>query len=287
MPTVLSCPLCSSKNVSLIHKGVRDNSDIDVYICQDCNIKFLSKFNHNDYEAGFMHLSTNTAKLSPQEHLKLCEEDDERRYQMTKKECSSRNVLDFGCGFGGYLSRIQAVSDYCAGVELGHEEREYLNSKGITCKREIDEYEEKFDVITLFHVLEHLEAPQLWLQKIALHMRWGGRLIIEVPNADDALLTLYENKAFADFTYWSAHLILYTEETLKRMILSTGKFRPVRLDFYQRYPLANHLYWLAQGKPGGQHVFNIFNEPALSEAYNKVLKTEKLSDTIYQIWERV
>lgn len=286
MLSILSCPLCSSRNVSLIHKGVRDNPDIDVYACENCSIKFLSKFNNNDYEAGFMHLSTDKAKLSPEEHLNLCEEDDERRYQMTQKECRSKKVLDFGCGFGGYLSRIQSVSDYCAGVELGNEEKVYLNSKGITCKRDIDEYEESFDVVTLFHVLEHLENPKLWLEKIASHVKEGGRLIIEVPNANDALLTLYKNKAFADFTYWSAHLILYTEETLKRLILSTGKFRPVKLDFYQRYPLSNHLYWLAYGKPGG-HIFKLFNDPVLSKAYSRVLKEEKLSDTIYQIWERI
>lgn len=173
MLLTLSCPLCSSENVSLIHKGVRDNPDIDVYTCEDCNIKFLSKFNNNDYEAGFMHVSTNKAKLSPEEHLKLCEEDDKRRYQMTQEECCCKNVLDFGCGFGGFLSRVQSVSANCAGVELGNEEREYLNSKGITCKRDIDEYEESFDTITLFHVLEHLENPQSWLQRIASHMKPG------------------------------------------------------------------------------------------------------------------
>jgi len=70
--------------------------------------------------------------------------------------CQGKKVLDFGCGYGGFLKRICDVADECAGVELGNRERDYLNSSGIRCLKSIDEYNEKFDVITLFHVFEHL-----------------------------------------------------------------------------------------------------------------------------------
>ena len=45
----------------------------------------------------------------------------------------------------------------------------------------------------------------------------NGQIIVEVPNADDALLTLYECEPFSHFTYWSCHLFLYTAKTLQML----------------------------------------------------------------------
>lgn len=69
-------------------------------------------------------------------------------------------------------------------------------------------------MITLFHAFEHLTDPGIWLDRFSEYLYSGGYLIIEAPNANDALLSLYESKAFADFTYWSAHLFLYTINSL-------------------------------------------------------------------------
>jgi len=45
----------------------------------------------------------------------------------------------------------------------------------------------------------------------------GGQIIVEVPNADDELLTFYNNEPFSNFTYWSCHLFLYTAKTLQML----------------------------------------------------------------------
>jgi len=50
------------------------------------------------------------------------------------------------------------------------------------------EIEEKFDVITLFHVLEHFDDPRAVLKQLKSMLAKGGIIVIEVPNADDALL---------------------------------------------------------------------------------------------------
>ncbi len=89
-----------------------------------------------------------------------------------------------------------------------------------------------------------------------------GEIIIEVPHADDALLSLYECEPFSHFTYWSCHLFLYTVTTLEMLVEQTG----LKLNYIkqvQRYPLSNHMYWLAEGKPGGHKIWS-FCTPIVS-----------------------
>ncbi len=126
--------------------------------------------------------------------------------------------------------------------------------RGILCLPSLEtaetELEDKFDAITMWHILEHLENPQNILKRLSRFLSEDEKIIIEVPNANDALLSLYGCKAFQNFTYWEYHLYLYTMETLKRLLNETG----FHIDFItqaQRYPLSNQLYWLTNGIPGG------------------------------------
>ena len=48
------------RGVCEIHKGTRDDDSIDVYYCNECGTKFLSKLDtDNDYEDGFMYRTNN------------------------------------------------------------------------------------------------------------------------------------------------------------------------------------------------------------------------------------
>ena len=131
----------------------------------------------------------------------------------------------------------------------------------------------------MWHVLEHLDDPVPVLRGLSDMLTDNGSLLIEVPNADDALISLYESDAFKDFTYWECHLYLYTTETLKRLVDMAG----LKVNFitqYQRYPLSNHLYWLTKGKPGGHIVWNMIRDEALDKAYGAKLARLGIADTI-------
>ncbi|RXJ96280.1 methyltransferase, partial [Arcobacter sp. CECT 8989] len=99
-------------------------------------------------------------------------------------------------------------------------------------------------------------------------------------NANDALLTIYKNLPFSEFTYWSCHLFLYTEHTLKILAKQCG----LNVDFIkyiQRYPLSNHLYWLSNGKPGGDKEWGSFiDSTELTNAYEAQLSSIGATDTI-------
>jgi SAM-dependent methyltransferase len=211
------------------------------------------------------------------------QKDDFRRFNMVRDLCVGKNVIDFGCGYGGFLNYISDVATKCSGVELGKQERDYLNSMGLRCFKTIDEMQEKADVITLFHTFEHLNHPKLWLNKFSDHLTEGGYLIIEVPNANDILLSMYENSKFADFTYWSLHLFLYTKKSLSMTINDVGKFDILSAGQVQRYPLSNHLMWLAKGLPGGHNTWSCLNSNELDEAYFKKLEELEMCDTLFFI----
>lgn len=143
----------------------------------------------------------------------------------------------------------------------------------------IDQCDRKLDVITLFHVIEHLEYPLQILEDCKRYLNKGGKIVIETPNANEALLTLYHSKEFADFTYWSPHIFLYNEENLIALAQNSG-FNIAWSMQVQRYPLANHLYWLAEGKLGGQAVYDFLNCVELNEKYEKILSEKMLCDTL-------
>ena len=281
---VKSCPICGGGGIAKIHDGVRDNPEINVYICQNCGTKFLDAVDReNDYENGFMYDTNNMSELDIEERRQLFQPDDRRRYETVKTICIGKEVLDFGCGFGGFLNYISKVSGKCCGVELGRCERDYLKSRHIECFKTIDECKDKFDVITLFHTFEHLNDPRKWLDKFSEHLVKGGHLIIEVPNANDVLLELYANKKFADFTYWSAHLFLYTIKSLSMLINECGRYDIVSSGQVQRYPISNHLFWLAKGMPGGHNKWNYLDSARLNDAYTEMLMKLEMCDTLFFI----
>ena len=276
------CPICSGSSV-LIHKGTRDNPDINVLCCQNCRTKWLSNVlaGGGDYAHGFMNGTAEMSSEEIQKRINECRPDDLRRVQTVKRWCKMKDVLDFGCGFGGFLKGISKIAKTAVGVEVSLNEISYLRSFNLTVENSIERYSKNFDVITLFHVFEHLSNPQKWLNKFAEYLKDDGIVFIEVPNADDALLSLYECKSFADFTYWSAHLYLYTRESLTKLIKDNGQFDIELEGQVQRYPLSNHLYWLSNHKPGGHKKWQFFNSEKLDSEYKKALEKFFLCDTLF------
>lgn len=274
----MKCRICSEDCI-LVHRGTRDNSDIDVYMCKNCNTKQLSNFCVNDYENGFM----NGGEMTEQEiesRVLSCQSDDLRRAEYIGDLIEGKTVLDFGCGFGGFLNEIKERSSNCAGIELGCDERNYMAEKGIVNFTSLEECSGKWDYITLFHVFEHLSEPLKWLSKLGDYLKEDGRIIIEIPNGNDALLELYHNEKFADFTYWSAHLFLYTIESFSMLVDQVEGLEIEKIEQIQRYPLSNHLYWLGEGKPGGQNYWSWLDDEIINKRYKELLEKKKFCDTL-------
>lgn len=212
-------------------------------------------------------------------------DDSARRLQAVTELAQTHHVfkvLDFGCGHGSMLRAFSDSFDIY-GFEPETLAYDYCRENGFKVFSDIEKLsqtDEKFDLISMFHVIEHVYEPGLLISKLKDFLRPQGLLVIETPNSMDALLTLFECKSFQNYTYWSHHPMLYSSTALAHLVTRSG-FKVVKNSFIQRYSLDNHLYWLSKGKPGGHEVWREFFGANSNAEYAKSLISKKISDTLW------
>ncbi len=211
--------------------------------------------------------------------------DDYRRASQFEKILKNKNILDFGCGYGGFLINLKKYKSL-TGVELRKDCINYIrrNFNKINISNDINSLNKKFDVITIFHVLEHLPYQVNVLKNLKSKLNRKGKIIIEVPHAQDYLILQDELDEFRDFAFWKEHLILHTVKSLKKIILKAG-FKKVKIEYYQRYNLANHLGWFIKKKPGGHIFYKDKISEQLNKSYSEKLKRLGQTDTLIAIAE--
>ena len=280
----MNCYLCNSRHFTERKAEVRDAPEIKVLDCNNCGLVSLDSLAHihsTFYQDSGMH----GEQLKPiEDWLRETRWDDERRFEQLKPFLINKRILDFGCGAGGFLSNAKSFAADVAGVELELRVQTFYENSDITIFSSMEDAAssssgEEFDAITAFHVVEHLPDPREVLKKLGTMLKSDGRMVIEVPSADDVLLTLYDCDVFQRFTYWSQHLYLFTASTLATLIKQAG-LKVVSIQHYQRYPLSNHLHWLCKSKPGGHQNWSFLDNPALTHAYAEVLASIGKTDTL-------
>ncbi|WP_208976196.1 class I SAM-dependent methyltransferase [Polycladidibacter stylochi] len=207
--------------------------------------------------------------------------DTQRRLKTYLKYITGKKVLDFGCGNGDFLKLAKPFCVDVLGVELQENYVATLNGNGIECVNNLEVIEDhSLDIAVSFHVLEHLPNPVEILTKLKSKLACDGHVLIEVPHANDFLLSTIDCDAFKQFTIWSQHLVLHTRESLRKMLEYAG-FQDIIIEGVQRYPLSNHLNWLANSKAGGhKSPLSMLDSDALFEAYQSSLARIDATDTL-------
>ncbi|MBU7581147.1 MAG: class I SAM-dependent methyltransferase, partial [Porphyrobacter sp.] len=104
-------------------------------------------------------------------------------------------VLDYGCGSGSYLLRLQPLGYQLAGAEYDPHLLSKLAEAGIAvcdvATLEDDHWGAEFDHITLSHVLEHVPDPRALIARLFGWLKPGGTLYLELPNADATGLAMF------------------------------------------------------------------------------------------------
>jgi SAM-dependent methyltransferase len=263
-----------------LHPRVRDREDLSVLRCEASGVIFLSSAEHMSlahYEDKVPDESIVDGTTVPRP---VPLSDDLRRSEEIRDLVAGRRWLDVGTGEGVLLDLLADVAGAAAGVEPNEVYRRAIAARGHEVHWPLsDAAGEPFEVVTLFHVLEHLVEPVDTLAEIRSVMAPGGIIHVEVPHARDLLLTEAATEPFQDFTFWSEHLVLHTRESLAK-VLAAGGFSDVEVFGLQRYPVANHLHWLAAGRPGGHVAWAELDSPALRTAYAEVLDRLDRTDTL-------
>lgn len=149
---------------------------------------------------------------------------------------AGRRVLDVGCGAGQFLAALAARGCECHGTELSAETA--VRAAGVAGIRlhvgpiDASTYPEGiFDLISAWHVLEHLSDPDATLRNCRRWIREGGTLMVAVPNIDSWQARLFRG-------YWfhldpPRHLFHFGVASLRTALQEAG-FRIVRI---------RHLSW--------------------------------------------
>jgi 2-polyprenyl-3-methyl-5-hydroxy-6-metoxy-1,4-benzoquinol methylase len=276
--------LSDKNSLKVFHKSTRDITNLKVLKCVKSGVIVLEKFviPEEFYEKNTHYTSDIKGEIETVEGLIKSKplEDDTRRFKSYKELIKGSETLDFGCGKGHFLQLSSKISKRSVGIELNIINREYLNNIGVECFNTLSELnDDKFDLITLNHVLEHLNDPINILVELQKYLKDDGIIIIEVPHAKDLLLETFNLESFKNITFRCEHLILHTRKSLETFATNSG-LQLKNIEGFQRYPISNHFNWLLNGRPSGHEIFHNLNNDDFHKHYEKLLVNIDQTDTL-------
>jgi len=244
-----SCPLCQSQSVAPWLKTkdfMLSKEEYELCKCVDCGFIFtqdipspeeIGKYyqsqeyiSHSDTRKGLMNRLYHASRTIM---LRM-------KYRMVRKVAQGNKLLDIGTGTGYFPGYMKKKGFRVTGVEVDEKAREFaMGEFGIQVYAPEDFISQKiqgqFDVITLWHVLEHLDNFDLYIERMLGHLEHGGTLVIALPNCN-----AYDARHYKE--YWAGydvprHLWHFTPSTLQYLAekhgLKVSKMKRLPLDpFY-------------------------------------------------------
>jgi predicted TPR repeat methyltransferase len=144
-------------------------------------------------------------------------------------------ILDYGCGTGEFLKFMQTKSWNVSGVEPSETARgRAIELTKTEIYGDLKSTKEKFDIITLWHVLEHVHDLNEKIDVLISHLNDDGIIFIAVPNYESADARKYKS-------HWAGydvprHLWHFSQSNMKQLLFKHGlqllKTEPMKLDSY-------------------------------------------------------
>jgi len=232
----VSCPLCGSTTVQLLCHSL-SNADgpliekIQLFICLKCNANFtdprIYKKDINQiqqYEVGIYQSKKN--RLSRMVDVFLAVLIDQKIKKIASMRKPDVNLLDVGCGKGRFLSRVKKREGWLGlGIEPSQRQAEFgvenYGVKVVTGNLTNPALAGSvFDVVTCWHVLEHIDDPAGFVASINKLLGDDGLLVIEVPNFGSFQAVLGKGKWFHLDT--PRHMFHYTKKSIERLLNNSG-----------------------------------------------------------------
>ena len=279
------CYVCGSTNWDPKSGSLRDAPSVGVKACSDCGL-VIPDAKHPveiDYASGSMHGSEPLDVA--QSRIEGSQDDLRRVRAIFDLMNEGETILDIGCGAGGFIHGLKLGGVSTFGLELDETASAALTLDGFCIWPQLENIPEsvrsEVRIVTMFHVLEHLQDPRVFLRRIRETLHNVRLLVVEIPCSEDPLLTLYESQAFSHFTYWSHHEHLHSKRSLELLLSSV--FDSFQVKRLQRYGLGNHLSWLAIGKPGGQARMSWAEGTQVDVEYRSAIIAQGFSDSLWAV----
>ncbi len=244
---VAKCPLCESQNAEL-HLQLKDyflsKEDFEIYRCQNCGLLYTWPRPADDiiekYYKSEDYLSHNEKKKGLIPFIYNCVKrvNVANKFRMATKGVQGQRMLDFGCGVGDFLHFAQQKGYEVTGSDVSEDARHFASEKlGKTVISPDDVFampDNSFDIITMWHVLEHISDLKKQAALLDRLLADGGRLVIALPNYQSYDAQYYKDK-------WAAydvprHLNHFNQKTLETVFAGTKlhiiSVRPLKWDAY-------------------------------------------------------
>lgn len=146
------------------------------------------------------------------------------RQFLESTETYGKDLLDIGCGTGRFLYEARNLGYRVSGIDFNSEsiriakkrfglnEVERLSVDALSAKYP----EKKFDVISFFEVLEHMEDPNKFISQVKTMLKPGGTIALSVPNRERVLDSLGEGD------YPPHHLTRWSKKALRIFLEKNG-----------------------------------------------------------------
>lgn len=223
-----SCDLCANENFTVLETygdGVR------ALRCNNCGLICL----HPLPDQAELAEHYNEAYYRPWMEEQASARDIlwRRRLALLDKAGRPGRLLDVGCGNGAFLKLAREGGWHVGGTELSVWAAAYgVRELGLDVRHgdilSVDLGAERFDAVTMWHVLEHTHSPRANMERIAALLKPGGVFIGALPNADNRLLRAAYPLAWGKLLRYyqpgtrEVHLFHFTPETLSAMLEKCG-----------------------------------------------------------------
>lgn len=255
-----NCPNCnSSTHILYLTEG-----DFKIVKCSNCSLVYLlnipdeSEIYEDYYKIEFSR--DDYSKDSKFPHIAEIYTINDQRLFYLKKLKIEGSLLDIGCGTGLFL---KTASDYGYNVEgidvsqnaLTFAKKSFNLNVSDEKIEDLIEKNRKYDLITLWHVLEHFTNPKEELNKIKKLLNPDGILLIEVPNLNSLKFKLAKNK-WKGGNHPLYHRTFFTSATLKKTLKLAGFNKTKRLKISYELSGKSALY------NKSKDIFNMFSMDA-------------------------
>lgn len=235
--TITNCPVCGSDNLKKVFDAVDHFSSgevFPVYDCAHCGFRFTNHFPSEDtigryYDSPdyISHSDSNEGLVNRLYHLfrkRMLRKKIELVADYTPAKDSPVRLLDIGCGTGYFLQAAKEQGWIVSGIEKDDKARESATLRSeLEVKDENGFWETEnssFDVVTLWHVLEHLEKLNETIHKIKEIITPEGIVVLALPNCRSYDAGFYKG-------WWAAydiprHLWHFSPESLEKLLGKHG-----------------------------------------------------------------
>lgn len=268
-PMLVHCRLCGSDNLRLCMTD-GPNRDLNYYECRDCAL-----WNY-DLAAGLDQTQYTERYVSPEDPQYKPNIDIRQSWAFLRRYAPGPGrIMDIGCGNGCLLWLARQAGGEVRGMELSEAAaRAIRDDQGIdVLVADFLDYDnpdgERYDVVVLRHVLEHLPDSVLAMRRIGELLEDGGLALLEFPNTHSISYTLkrflkncgLRNRKYSDD--WRpghcnefcrrAFEILLEKSGFQLLVWRTYSSKPLANAFYRVVPVASKARALVRKLPAEHH----------------------------------